>query len=89
MTPSRACARQEVFVFSLHFFTHCAQSADVEFVWVKVFGFYLYRRPFLSGTFGLLKIIPLKSRLFVRIGGDRKCEAEGEGEMQKSSYQTH
>jgi len=52
---------------------------------VKAFGFYLHRRLFLFGTFGLLKIIPLKSRLFVRIGGDRKREAEGEGEMQKPS----
>ena len=56
---------------------------------VKAFGFYLHRRPFLSGTPELLNIVSLKSRLFVRIGGDRKCEAEGEGEMQKSSHKTH
>lgn len=56
---------------------------------VKALDFYLHRRLFLVGTFGLLKIIPLKSRLFVRFGGDRECEAEGEGEMQKSSHQTH
>jgi len=39
MTFSRACARQEVFVFSLHSFTHCAQSVDVEFVGGEGFGF--------------------------------------------------
>jgi len=53
---------------------------------VKALDFYLHRRLFLVGTFGLLKIIPLKSRLFVRIGGDRKREAEGEGKMQKPSH---
>jgi len=39
MTLSRACARQEVFVFSLHSFTNCAQSVDVEFVWGEGFWF--------------------------------------------------
>ena len=46
---------------------------------VKAFDLHLHRRPFLSGTSGLLKTIPLKSKPFARIEGGRGCDAEGEG----------
>lgn len=51
---------------------------------VKALDFYLHHRPFLFGTSGFLKTIPLKSKPFARIEGGRGCDAEGEGKKQKA-----
>jgi len=89
MTLSLACARQEFFVFSLHSFTHCAQSADVEFVWGEGFWFLPSPSAVSVQYFRAFENNPAESRPFVRIDGGQGREAEGEGEMQKSSHQTY
>ena len=55
---------------------------------VKAFDLHLHHRPFLFGTSGFLKTIPLKSKPFARIEGGGGVMQRVKGKNKKPSHQT-